>query len=226
MLLDILFPKRCLECGLIGVYICSKCQKSYEYIKQDYCIVCERPADLGKTHPACSKFSPIDHYLGILKYRGVTRKIVKNIKYRGASDIFHEFFLSLNVGVMQKYSSFRQIFRDGCIQPIPLHENREKARGFNQAEIIAGFFSAITGYPVIDILLRKNETSPQAFLSTRKERKRNMTDAFGIRKNMIVPENIILIDDVVTSSHTVSEAASLLRMSGGKKIAVFSIAHG
>lgn len=108
------------------------------------------------------------------------------------------------------------------LAPIPLHPKKLKKRGYNQAEIIAKALSQ-KDHPVVNILSRVKETKDQASLSHEK-REANVTGCFEVKKN--IPEDVIMIDDVITTGSTLKEASIALRNAGAKRIWAITLAHG
>lgn len=226
MLKDLFFPKTCLACGFIGSYVCLRCQKKMQSIVGDPCLYCGKKSYLGLTHPVCKRKKGIDGIMSIFYYGPTVRAIIKNIKYRGVYDACNELFLLLNDSHMTKYFEFKKIKGQACLQSIPLHKNRMRARGFNQSEIISNFFSYLLHYKKLNILERIKETQPQAQLKNRFERMSNVESAFSIQPGKSVLSQVVLIDDVVTTGNTVKEAAKVLKQAGASQVFVFSLARG
>lgn len=227
MLRDILFPKTCVMCGFWGSYICLGCEKKLQKSQHSACLYCERTSLLGSTHTDCKKESGVDGVVSLYSYNPLMRLIIKNIKYKGAFDIFNEFLRLIKPEHIEDMYLFRRFYPIALLQPIPLHDNKKKARGFNQSEIIARYFSSILGYPIIDLLKRTRETKAQAQIKERRIRYTNMNDAFQISDIMKPPKYpVILVDDVVTTGSTAQEAARVLKLAGAKEVYVFSLARG
>ena len=139
-LTDLLFPKFCLDCGYIGVYLCLSCQNKLKPIEQDVCLYCKKSSFFGLTHPSCQKKLNIDGLLTLYYYGPILKKIIKNIKYRLAVQVWQEFYRIIKPEVIQKLGLYKKLSSDFIIQPIPLTTNKYNERGFNQAKIISLFF--------------------------------------------------------------------------------------
>jgi len=229
-LIDLFFPKFCLGCGYIGVYVCSSCFKKLEPIKQDICFYCKKPSLFGLIHPDCSKTHNIDGLIVIYHYNPLLKKIIKNIKYRLATQVWQEFYKIIKPQVIAKLGFYKKFSQDFVIQPIPLSKIKYNERGFNQASLISTFFQKFLHYPIVNLLIRKKETSAQARIKNKRGRYLNIRDAFAIqpeRRGLIYQTpNIILIDDVVTSGSTIKEAVKILKEAGAKKVYVLALAKG
>jgi len=105
--------------------------------------------------------------------------------------------------------------------PVPLHRNRRRARGFNQAELLAR--AAMKRLPkkleyASGVLIRQRETISQVGLS-REERIENMRGAFRVTDARHVRgRNVIVVDDVMTTGTTLSECARVLKKAGAQKV--------
>ncbi|EAZ92345.1 ComF family protein [Crocosphaera chwakensis] len=112
------------------------------------------------------------------------------------------------------------------IIPIPIHQTKEKIRGFNQSEIIARGFCQVTKYPLKKRgLIRVRSTKPM-FSLTVEEKENNIKGAFKLGKslqNYSVSRPILLIDDIYTTGTTVKEAARMLQHQGKKVLGVLSV---
>jgi len=111
------------------------------------------------------------------------------------------------------------------IIPVALHSTRFRERGYNQSEFLAQQISAVYNIKMINnILIKKLHTKPHAFLHE-KERWTNITGAFKIKNpNEVNNKSILLIDDLLTTGATSSEAAKALKSAGAKTVGVFTLA--
>lgn len=214
-LLDVFFPKRCVNCGKIGKYFCAACRAKIRRIvdNERICPMCGRLAFEGKTHPRCRTKYGIDGLTSFFHYDGVVQKGIKAIKYRGVSDLAEEF---VDLTSFKADSRFRG--NDMILIPIPLHATRYRARGFNQAEVLGTYLHI----PMrTDILYRTKQTKSQAEMN-RKERLENMKNVFDIRP---ISGNIVLFDDVFTTGATMRSAASVLKRAGAKRVWALTMAR-
>ena len=230
-IIDLLFPKFCLGCEYIGVYLCSSCIKSLKPIKQDVCHYCKKPSIYGTTHLNCINKLNVDGLVAIYHYNPILKKIIKNIKYRLATEVWQEFYKVVPTEAIEKLSFYKKLSLNFVIQPIPLSKIRYHERGFNQAYLISIFFQKFLHFPIVDLLIRKKEKSAQAQIRNKKTRYSNVKGVFAVNplcnaKSCVSTKNIILVDDVVTSGATVKEAVRVLKEAGAKKIYVLALAKG
>lgn len=224
-LIDFLFPKFCLGCGYVGVYICHSCNKKLEPIDKDVCAYCKKASLFGLTHYDCTKTPNIDGLLSIYHYNPILKKIIKNIKYRLATKVWEDFYKTVSPQLIEKLSFYKRISPDFVIQPIPLSKIRYNDRGFNQAKTISIFFQKYLYFPIVNLLIRKKETSSQAQTKDKWSRKINVKDVF-IASKTCKDAQIVLVDDIFTSGATVKAAAEVLKKAGAKKVYVLTLARG
>jgi competence protein ComFC len=111
------------------------------------------------------------------------------------------------------------------IVPVPIHESRQRERGFNQSTLVARQYARLAGKPFADVLQKIHPTSSQRGLD-RWQRKRNLTGSFSVTKQPSVDaEHILLIDDVVTTGSTGEELASVLRAAGASSVSLLALAR-
>ena len=110
------------------------------------------------------------------------------------------------------------------IIPVPLHPTRQKQRGFNQTIEISRFLSHKLNIQMDNsIIIKEIHTQPQIDLS-RIEREKNLANVFSVKKTPVA-QHIAIVDDVVTTGHTVNQIAKLLQSTGVEKIDVWAIAR-
>jgi competence protein ComFC len=112
------------------------------------------------------------------------------------------------------------------ILPIPLSAERHKSRGYNQVEEVAKRALG-NGRLILNthFLLRWRDTKPQTRLE-RKERKKNVVDAFRVRPgNELTSQNVIILDDVSTTGATLKAAEASLRPRHPASITLLALAH-
>lgn len=108
---------------------------------------------------------------------------------------------------------------------VPIHKNRLKSRGFNQADIIAAELAGILDINFRkDMLLRHKDTKPQSALSGA-ARINNVDDAFSFNKKYSVnAKKIMIIDDIYTTGSTLNSCARILVQQGADAVYSFCFA--
>jgi predicted amidophosphoribosyltransferase len=111
---------------------------------------------------------------------------------------------------------------------VPGAPARIRARGFDQAGLIADVFrdACVPWARPLDVLIRHDSPQAQVALKPGPLRAANVSGAFSIRPNAIVPPSILLVDDVFTTGSTMHEAARVLRAAGAHEVFGFALAVG
>ena len=223
-IIDFIYPKKCLECGKDGVYICNDCLSEVRKSRL-VCLACRRPSKNGMTHMNCKERFSVDHSYSLWNYSGVVRKAILKLKYNFAYDVAYE----LSNKFVEKLKKDADILpKNAIICPIPLHRLRQNWRGFNQSEVLAkrvGKDMSWQFYP--DLLLRKKLTKPQTELKGG-ERKDNIKGVFEFNSRYSFSKThtpIILFDDVLTTGSTIKEAAMVLKRNGFEVVWGLTIAR-
>lgn len=226
---DLMFPARCPACGkqigfekrlLIyerrpswGSYIHRECFEKLPFIRRDFCVKCGTAVFPGDTlcSTCASGGRAFDEGRAVFLYEDPVREALLRLKYSSKKE-YADFFAYAASEFLKDWIT--RISPD-CIIPVPVHRERYRERGYNQAEVIADGLSERFGIPVFtDILIREKNTKAQKALSAT-ERKVNLLKAFRIEKPLENPETVLLVDDIFTTG-TTSEACSwLLKTKGG-----------
>lgn len=117
--------------------------------------------------------------------------------------------------------------RSTRIIPVPLHAKRLRARGFNQASLLAQALSRGRRLPIDEVsLVRVSSTEKYRAGLDVKGRHDTVAGAFEVsHPRLIANENILLVDDVFTTGATVSICAETLLAAGAKTVFVLTISR-
>lgn len=111
--------------------------------------------------------------------------------------------------------------------PVPLHWARRWLRGYNQSQALAKSLAAKLQVPCRPRWLRRVRWTSSQTPLTGEARRRNLRDAFRARKGLnLEGKTVLLVDDVLTTGTTASEAARALRVARPARIVVAVLAHG
>jgi ComF family protein len=229
-LLDTLFPPACAGCGARGTLLCARCIASIERPAMGICAGCHQPlttnADgtFGGLCTLCQARG--DHALDGLRvaarYAGAVRAAIWALKYRG------ERRMAGPLGELLAHSGSQLGQRNTLLVPVPLHPNRRRQRGYNQAELLARQCGSVLRLPLrADLLARVRATPPQVGLSAA-ERRTNVAGAFAATSgaaSALAGRSILLIDDVCTSGATLAAAAVALRAAGAAVVWGLTVAQ-
>lgn len=229
LLLDAVFPIRCIGCGVYDTYLCNPCLATIG-VRDDFeCIGCKKPVAEGKTCTNCRGDFKINRLFVITDYNDKQiKKALKLIKYNFIKDL-SEPLITIVGSYADKLKSkigFNIFAGNPLLVPVPLHKKRLNWRGFNQADILAEKISVKYGAELgLNILIRSRNNKPQAEIEDKKSRIDNAKDSFSCSVDLN-GRNIILIDDVCTTGATLNECAKMLTEKGAGNIGALVIARG
>lgn len=216
-LLDALFPPRCLHCGRAGVAVCATCLGTATEPVPPLCARCGQQLTAQRAGrdglcPTCGA-EPEPHDLemsrAVALHDGVMREAILALKYKRRRRVAEPLGDLLALWLLENQ------WKVDVIVPVPLHPNRQRARGFNQAELIGRRCARRLGVAFQHDLLRTRETPPQVGLSAA-ERKVNVADAFAIgaraQREALAGKRAVLVDDVATTGSTLRAAAHALQV--------------
>jgi len=206
------------ECGL-----CINCQKEFSQIRE-FCIGCAAPLNITAVCGAClnQRQPPWQYAYAAFNYTYPVSLFIQQMKFRRRLDMA-SVLASLSVGPIERVA--RQYGLPDIIAPVPLYKTRLVTRGFNQANEIARTLGERLGIRVDpDLCRRIKKTSAQSRLDAH-DRMRNIKGVFCCDEKLCAGKSIALIDDVITTAATISEAALQLKKAGAKRVMVWAVAR-
>lgn len=227
--LDWIYPPRCPICGEITDdkinYVCTDCKNKVFFIKEPRCMKCSKPI-LNAEKEYCYDCEKGNfHYekgKALWIYDDIMKKSISEFKYHGRKEYskFYGKFLA------DQYGNWVRKMNADALIPVPLHRQKQKARGYNQAELIAREVGARIGIPVkTDILYRKQYTMPQKELND-VERRKNLARAFEVKEDTLFLKKVILIDDIYTTGSTIEACTNVLLEHGIQQVFFLSVCIG
>ncbi len=153
-------------------------------------------------------------------FQGPIQDAIYAFKYRGACQLapllarcMAEFWLRFQENV-------------DVLVPVPLHPDRERQRGYNQAALLAEELGPLIERPVVtEALVRVRPTRSQTQLNS-VERRRNVAGAFACaRSDDICGRDIMLVDDVATTGATLDACAAALLAGDAHSVRAFTLAR-
>ena len=117
-------------------------------------------------------------------------------------------------------------FQADVVVPVPLHRQRERERGYNQAALIAKPLAKLLGLPYKSVLLTRTRPRPDKHLLSCEERWESVRGAFATRPGSQVDNlRVLLVDDVMTSGATLDSCAKTLREAGARSVIGLTVAR-
>ena len=218
-IIDLLFPKYCLLCGKQGSSICDYCKRKLIPSLPE-CYKCRRLSPVYKTHTKCKDLSSLDSVFWGWQYDKDSSNLIKSFKYKGAFTLSKEISEILCRRILE--TNFLGQFTNPLLIPIPIHKTKERERGFNQSLLLSSSISEILNIPLReDLLFRTVNGSAQA-QKGKFERRFLPSNTFIFDFKHSQNQEIILIDDVITTGSTLDTAAKAIK-SGNKDIKISAI---
>lgn len=210
---NLVFPLRCMLCG--GSLLDDEVA---------WCAVCDGalPRYVGESATRFDGRLLWDVSWIFLRHRGApgVDRLLKAFKYGGAAQLAVEVGRAMARAMAPGLTS-SSAFASPVLVPVPLHAEKFKSRGYNQAERIAQGCSDITGWPVLNLLVRERHGAALA-----KEDRRGRMASRGLEyrpapkaQDLLEesssgagpPSLLLLIDDVLTSGATMESVWSASR---------------
>ena len=214
MLLDVLFPERCLNCNTIIPNDNVVCEPCFEQIHFTHWNFDEEHLMKQK----CNLLFPTENAYALMQFEkeSLARKIVHDLKYRGREKIGK---------ILSEWIINRLDFKNSkpdLLVSIPLHPKKQRKRGYNQLHLFTEKLSERFSIPYEHNLLKQNYYKKAQALKDREDRTK-VQNQFSLNRK-IENQHILLIDDVFTTGSRMSSAAWEILKSGNNKVSVLVMA--
>ncbi|HEX5539832.1 MAG TPA: ComF family protein [Methylophilaceae bacterium] len=198
--------------------LCEDCLRDLPWHDQPHCAQCALPALHGQTCGHCLKSPPaFDRTRALLRYGYPVDAMLQRYKYQHLLSMAHTF-----AGLM--LHALPTAALPDLLIPMPLHAQRLKERGFNQALEIARIVAGKLALPLdMHSCTRTKDTAPQVSLPL-KQRVKNMRGAFHCTEDLH-GLRIALLDDVMTTSASLNALAKTVKAAGAAKVECWVIAR-
>lgn len=196
--------------------LCSSCLQDLPLFDQN--IV---QGDLLNWPKICQALPQIhfDHLFCLAPYISPFTEWLPQFKYQGRFELA-SLFTEL---ICQQWQKNQPKDENSLVLSVPLHINKWQVRGYNQAHLIAKKFAQTFHYNYCSTAIKRVRTNNSQVGESGISRRKNLKNTFEINSFHPLPDNIILIDDVVTTGSTASEISRLLKLAGAKKVTVIAV---
>lgn len=229
-LVHLLYPNTCWGCG-----------RDLPEDQTGFCLPC-RTAMTTDPHPTCPRCSSsvgpfvnledgcsqcrnvsfsFDRVYRLGPYEGILREVILRLKS------WHGEGLAEVVGKLwaEQMEARLRAEKPDVVVPVPLHWRKHWQRGYNQSQTLARVLAKHLRLPCRR-WLRRIRATPQQRAQTQSARRENVRDAFRACQGLrLEGKNVLLVDDVLTTGSTASEAARALRSARPARIIVAVLAH-
>jgi ComF family protein len=165
---------------------------------------------------------PVENAYSLYRYQKGSRfqSLIHDLKYRDRKDIGIEFGRLMGVEIKRSPFSTAEL-----ILPVPLHESKQRKRGYNQCDPICKGLSESLEIPYRSDQLDRPEDSGTQTDKSRLERWRNVDGIFRvINPGKLRNKHILLADDVVTTGATLEACASAVLSVEGTRVSIATLA--
>ena len=245
---SLFFPPRCPVCDEIlapeevkkGIH--HTCEGKFYLINGAACMHCGKP--IGDINPKQGKLkfdvsqareycydcvrknyhrqSFITQAKSLYLYAGKMKHTMYRFKYSNKRE-YASFFAKQ---AMNKYGTWMNQAGVEVIIPVPMYKQKQKVRGYNQAESFAKELSRVSGIPCeANLVKRVRNTTPQKGLSE-SERKNNLQKAFQIEENVVQYTCALVVDDIYTTGSTAEAVARELIKRGTRRVYLLTMCIG
>jgi competence protein ComFC len=238
-LVSVLFPAGCRLCERVllrasTVPICEACLGSFPALGGAGCQTCGQPLatwSLSSPEPASSaqgllcpecqtRAYGFDRARSYALYKGPFVSAVMLLKFERIEPL-GRWFANRLIEVAK-----REAIAADIVVPVPLHRQRRRERGYNQAELVAKPLARKLGLPYRAVLLTRTKPRPDKHILSLEERWDSVRGAFATRPGSKVDNlRVLLVDDVMTTGATLDACAKALRGAGAKSVIGLTVAR-
>lgn len=205
-LLSLLYPPKCIFC-----------RRLLKETELDYCTSCRRTlpevfGDLPHGEFYTNRYAA-------LAYREQVRESIHRYKFSGMECYAPAYARLLAMRLL------REDLNVDFITWVPVSKQRKRKRGYDQSYLLAAAVADELGYPCIRTLKKVKDNPPQSSQKDAAQRKANVLNVYEAADGqMLLGKRILLIDDVITTGATLSEASRVLLTAGAAQVDVAAFA--
>ena len=225
--LDFLFPPPTLCPFCQGkearLKVCSQCQRELEELKakEGQCLRCGTFGVRGKECSNCFYWPQyFQRNLALVPYTDKWRKTIHSLKFKSQGWLAPPLAELMVVPIAD--------LNPDLVIPVPLHPERQRERGFNQAALLGEQLAKLIGVEYNTNLLYRIIKTPYQSSLDHRQRFSNVRKAFKVEdpKKILKGKNILLVDDLFTSGATLVECSKTLYQGGAKSITSITLGAG
>lgn len=198
--LQLLFPRRCVLCNELlndpQLDMCPECRLSQMVIVSD-----------------AWKIPHIKGWIPLWRYGGFVRASLIRYKFH------HRRSYCRTYGAELAQKLAREQLPVELITWVPVSWQRRSVRGYDQVKLLAYEVAKHLDLPVVSTLKKCRHNRKQASIHNKQQRDQNVKGVYRVRDpESIAGKRVLLLDDIITTGATVSEAAKTLKKAGAKVV--------
>ena len=227
---NLMFPRhiKCIFCGdeLNSTDLCDTCSNcSCDLPRLSHCCLrCGGPVEENNDgicfNCKANNFS-FNSARSVFKYEDKIVGLIHKYKF-GRAKYLYQAMAEYMCEVLSKWNISVDI-----VTFVPLHKNREKARGYNQSKLLAEYIADRFNLELVDAVEKVIDNTAQATLDlkARRENVKNVYKSISEAKSKIKGKNVLLIDDIYTTGSTCNAISEIIKSMHAKDIFVLTFAH-
>lgn len=229
-ILDFIYPRFCQFCSKkvdrLEGNLCSSCLMRVPFLPVNgCCAVCSRPVEGFSGSYVCDEClrdkPHFDKAVQAVSFSGSTRQMILDYKFKNKYYLSVDFALWLDAAARARL----QVSEIDAVVAIPAKKDPSFERDYNHAELLAKHLSRLFDRKKVNGFIRIGNPKRQSSLSE-KERRENVKNTFMVTKpSDIKGRTILLVDDIMTTGSTFSEASRILKAAGAWRVWALSIAR-
>lgn len=194
---------------VFSLFLQSRCPLCQRSTSQVFCRACHQQLQQQRLSDPTEFWTQSPPLFVWGEYSGSLKRTIATLKYD------HQRHLSRPLGewMAQAWLNSPLRSRRSLILPIPLHAERRKSRGFNQAELLARSFCQLTGCVLKPNGLRRVRATEALFNLSKSAREQMLKDVFVVDR-ALRSDSVMLFDDIYTTGATVRSAMQALHQQG------------
>jgi len=199
--------------SLFNIFLKANCPLCGRSTLKVICIDCDRQISACRSSSFYQDLEGVNLF-GWGDYDGNLKQAIATCKFNNHPELAQPLGIKIGEAWNQDLNAqnLTKNAKNIKVVPIPMHTEKLKARGFNQAELLAQSFCSLTRLTIAPhILNRVKNTKPQIDTKSKLEREDNLKAAFTISKVPHKNTSVLLFDDIYTSGATVKEAIATLK---------------
>ena len=208
--IDLFYPKFCVQCHRLGAFLCSSCANQLEFFPP-FPLVIDR-----------TRIPSLNAVWAGVRYQPPITAILYQLKYNGTKALG-----SWCGQLLYDHVAWPDV---DLVTSIPLHPHKYATRGYNQAAEVAQALARAAQLPYLETLVRVRDTLSQAKQQNIAGRLQNANELFVQQEVVLTTKalkdkHVLLVDDVVTTGSTLESAAQVLRAAGAQTVTGLAVAH-
>lgn len=157
-----------------------------------------------------------------LDFQAVSRHLIHRLKYGRDPGVLDALMHPLLTRLERSFAPDGEGWPDAVL-PMPIHPERRRVRGFNQARLIADRLGGRFGLPVFGRAVTRAGSSKSQSGLTAIERRESLKNAFVVKQTL--PQHVAIVDDVMTTGSSADALARSLKRTGVSRVSVWVLAR-